>query len=110
MSRTSVRFACVYSSRRTARNCRKSRGLVIVQPTLLDEWQLELLLYHLQTTGCGLSYLFGGQQINADVVDCFVQCVSKLIKVLFVQEDFMLLVFFFADTLALSDGDVEIFF
>lgn len=45
-----------------------------------------------------------------DVLNRLGQCVLKLLEILFIQEDLVLLVFFFTDTLAFRDGDVEVFF
>lgn len=55
-----------------------------------------------------ISRLSMHQQLTLDVVYGFIQCIPEFLKIFFVEEDLMLLIFFFPYSFALGNRDVEV--
>jgi len=50
------------------------------------------------------------QELALNEINRFIQRIPKFLKIFFVQEDLVLLVLLFTDTLAFRNGDVEVLF
>lgn len=49
-----------------------------------------------------------GQELFLDMIDRLIQCVGEFLKILLVEENLVLLVFFLSHSLAFGDGNIEI--
>lgn len=67
--------------------------------------QLQGLLGHHSVFGLG-----NDKEMRFDVFYSLMQCIAELVKILFVKENLVLLVFLFPDALALGNRNIEILF
>jgi hypothetical protein len=61
--------------------------------------------HHFPIFGLGMH-----EQLTLDVVYRLIQCIPELLEVFFIEENLVLFIFLFSDTLALGNCDVEVLF